>query len=84
MRRELKEEINIKNPYLKMIHSQQSINQSDGRTYYNFYFEVSEYTDTIVNLESEKCSELLFLDTDCLEKEKVAPYVKVALEEIKK
>ena len=80
--RELQEEIGIQKATIKAIHSQQSMNESDGKAYFNVYYEVSDILGTILNAEPDKCSELVFYSLRELRDERVVPYVYRALESI--
>lgn len=61
--RECKEEINIDITELELIHITQWIN-TKWREYFNVYFEISDFTWEIKNLEKDKCSELYWAWVD--------------------
>ena len=82
MIRELKEELWIIVIELKMVFSQQSIHIDDGRMYCNFFFEITQYSGHIQNMEREKCSELTYIDDAVFWERKIAPYVQDALSHI--
>lgn len=84
MIRELEEEIGINPLKLKIVLSQQSMNIHDGKTYFNSFFEVYDYTGSITNNEPDKCSELIYYSLEELENEKIVPYVYEALELMRK
>lgn len=84
MIRELEEEIGIKPLKLKIVLSQQSMNIQDGKTYFNSFFEVSDYSGSVTNSEPDKCSELIYYSLEELGNEKVVPYVYEALGLIQK
>lgn len=59
--REMKEEIGIEVTDCKLVHISHRV--SPDRVYFDIYFEITWFTWTIENLEPEKCSELVWIDT---------------------
>lgn len=83
--RELKEEINIvvKPEDCEVVHISHVVRPWE-RTYFNIYIDVKAYSEKIINLEEEKCSEVNFFSIPHISNSELFAYDWESLEVINK
>ena len=79
--RELKEEIGISPTSLKISHI--THRNAGDRVYFTIFAEIFTYDGEIQNLETEKCSELRFIDIENDDTSNIVPYNLEVLDWIK-
>lgn len=81
--REVKEEINldVAEKDCRVVHMSHSVNPWE-RTYFNIYIEISTYSWELKNMETNKCSELRFIDRDEIRTSELCAYDNYILEKI--
>lgn len=80
--RELKEELNIEvsEKDMNILHITHSV--SPERVYFNIYIEILKYSWVLKNLETEKCSEIVFKNFDEIKNDEKYLYEVETLEKI--
>lgn len=80
--RESQEEINIIPQNFELVHTLHIYNEKpDNKTYIALFFETSDYTGEVKNLEPDKCSELAWFDLNNLPVN-IVPDLKLVLQAI--